>query len=901
MPVMHPNFWIACLQLIYWVFLKPITLRRYTAYLVPGLVEDFTIWEAWPHILKNRGLRRLLVQSITVMYVFPPIISIIILLVATIFGWQVNWIAAGVGLIACLGYGLIGETAGVIGVGVGSSIAHSIGTNLFGGILIPIALGLGNIGLTNDVLAVIEMGVLFGISAAAGMIVTFILLRDKVRESIIIVSFSIIGGTAAGIGSYLSSNTSLTIAIVISIVVGLTAIFIIERNVGAKVFISMALGLAVGVLVGAGAGELLSFEKSQFNTLIAVLGGGLIGTGFAMLLRIPKRAEKDMLAGLVAYATAGIGAIIAILQVAGISGALAAGVGYTIMFILFYFHLLYYPFEFLWHILMLYRASQNESQAIKYCQLSPIHWDDHIWLPLPLLDSLLLLTTRDNQEGGLAEITFVAQSFRQQWAAGNALRAFTAEKLSGYKTVTQILKMENEISWLPDDLSVLGKDIAEAMPRFLSISRDVEIATHSDSLYNRRLGLREALERLENLEKSLNLQGGQTYQRWHPAVESWQKILLAELDSSEISQNNEEIVIVNPYVVGNPIRLNRKGLFKGRYDLRDAVAKALLERGRQTLVLHGPRRMGKTSFLLQLPALLSGKTIPTFMDLQRPAYLTDDASFLLSVARSISRDARPYRLIIPAPSQLDFQAAPFFAFDEWLEEKALPALGDFNLLLTLDEFEKLGEAVSDGQISHKLLDEIRHTIQHQEKISLLFAGVQTLEQLGPGWASYFINVQPLAISYLNPSEAEDLIRNPDSEIPFNLNYTDNAIAQILYETHCHPYLLQLVCFSIVELANARHITKVDGDLVEAAVVTALKQGRPYFQNVWDEAVGLSGQKLLSDIAQSVEEVCLTPTNKEDQDIITKLVQCSILTETNGRYAIEVPLIRRWIAEHAPTL
>lgn len=901
MPVMHPNFWVACLQLVYWVFLKPFTLRRYTAYLAPDFVEDFTFWDAGPQVFTNAKLRRLLLQSLTIMYVFPPIISIVILLIANILGLQVNWIAAGVGLIACLAYGLFGAISGVIGVGVGSGIAHSIGTNLFGGVLIATGLGLGNIGLTDDVLAVLKMGVLFGVSSAAGLIVTFVLLRDKVRESIIIVSGSIIGGTAAGIGSYLSNNTNLAIAVTISIGLGLIAIFIVERNVGSRVFISIALGLGVGVLAGAAAGDLLSFGEGQFNTLVAFLGGGIIGTGFAMFLRIPRRAEKDTLAGLVVYATAGIGAIIAILQVAGISGALAAGAGYTVMFILFYFHLAYYPFEFLWHLLMFYRASQNESQAIKYCQLSPVHWDDHIWLPLPLLDSLLLLATRDNQEDGLAEITFVAQSFRQQWAAGNALRAFTAEKLANYETVIQILKMENEISWLPDDLTILGKDIAEVMPRFLSISRDVEIAIHSDSLYNRRLGLREALERLENLEKSLNLQGSQIYQRWHPALESWQKILLAELDASESSRNNVEVVIVNPYVVGNPIRLNRKGLFKGRRNLRDAVARALLERGRQTLVLHGPRRMGKTSFLLQLPALLSGKTIPTFMDLQRPAYLTDDASFLLSVARSISRDARPYRLIIPAPSQLDFQAAPFFAFDEWLEEKALPALGDFNLLLTLDEFEKLGEAVSDGQISHKLLDEIRHTIQHQEKISLLFAGVQTLEQLGPGWASYFINVQPLAISYLNRSEAEDLIRNPDSEIPFDLNYTDNAIAQILHETHCHPYLLQLVGFSIVELANTRHIAKVDSDVVEAAIATALKQGRPYFQNVWDEATGPIGQKLLNDIAQSAEGVCLTLTNKEDQDVITKLVQYSVLTEMNGGYAIEVPLIRRWILEHAPII
>lgn len=910
MPNMSSNFWIGCLQLLHWVFLQPFTLRRYTAYLVPGLSEDFTLWEARNHILTANKLRRFLLQSLALMVIFSSVIVLIFLFIAVFLGWPVNWTAAMGGLIACILVGLSLGTGVSVAAGIGTGIGAGIGNSFFGGILLALVLGLGNI-VQEDVIAGLQMGVLLGISGGTGLVIAFILLGKKAGESTIIVAGSVIGGSVAGMGFGLSGRVGLIFAVVIGIGLGIFVISIAERNLSLKVTIPVTIGIAAGIYAGVASGIYLGLNNVIEGGVIIsphvlIPAGIFIGVATTMALGVPKRAEKDAAASFIIAFTLTIGTCIALALVGGIHSleigiisALEGGVPYISAFILFTFHLTYYPFELVWQILMIYQANRNPKEALRYLRLSPVYWDDHIWLPLPFLDNLLLLATRSNQDEALSEIAFVAQSFRQQWAASNALAAFTAEKLASYKMVDQIIKIEDEVFWLPDDLTTLGKDIAEVMPRFLSISRDVDVAVKSDSIYNRRLGLREALERLENLEKSLNFQGSHVHERWYPVIESWQKILLAKLDASNTLSQDETINIVNPYVVGNPLRLNRKGLFKGRLELRDNVAKALLERGRQTLVLHGPRRMGKTSFLLQLPALLSGKSIPVFLDLQRPAYLMDDASFLFSVARSITRDARPYRLIIPSPNREDFQAAPFFAFDDWLDEQALPAMADFHLLIMFDEFEKLGEAVTNEQISRKLLDEMRHTIQHREEISLLFAGVQTLEQLGPDWSSYFINVQPLRISYLNPIEAKDLICNPDPDISFNLSYTDDAVSKILEETRCHPYLLQLVCFAIVELSNKHKILEINSDDVEKAITTALKQGRPYFQNIWDEATGGSmGQKWLKQAAQVGEVIPSDVESQEDQRAITKLVQNSILTQVDEKYMVEVPLIKRWVLEDA---
>ncbi len=60
-------------------------------------------------------------------------------------------------------------------------------------------------------------------------------------------------------------------------------------------------------------------------------------------------------------------------------------------------------------------------------------------------------------------------------------------------------------------------------------------------------------------------------------------------------------VVLNPYVAGPPIKPGTENPFFGRKDIFDWVAENLQGAHQQNiLVLHGERRMGKTSILLQL-------------------------------------------------------------------------------------------------------------------------------------------------------------------------------------------------------------------------------------------------------------------------------------------------------------
>ncbi len=58
----------------------------------------------------------------------------------------------------------------------------------------------------------------------------------------------------------------------------------------------------------------------------------------------------------------------------------------------------------------------------------------------------------------------------------------------------------------------------------------------------------------------------------------------------------------NPYIAGMPIRAERD--FFGRQEIIDWVGNELRVPGSNMLILHGQRRIGKTSVLLQLDRLL---------------------------------------------------------------------------------------------------------------------------------------------------------------------------------------------------------------------------------------------------------------------------------------------------------
>ena len=346
----------------------------------------------------------------------------------------------------------------------------------------------------------------------------------------------------------------------------------------------------------------------------------------------------------------------------------------------------------------------------------------------------------------------------------------------------------------------------------------------------------------------------------------------------------------------------------GRTDIGGRIEQLVLDRRRPPLLLYGQRRTGKTSLLNNLGRLLPSSIVPLFVDLQGPAaQASDHAGFLYNLARGMVDSAQRQRgLALPPLDRESLIADPFTRFDEWLDQVEA-ALGRNTALLSLDEFEALDRALTQGRFNDAdVLGMLRNLIQHRPRFKVLLAGSHTLEEL-ERWASYLINVQVVHISYLKEDEARKLVEQPVKD--FALRYEPDASQRVLDLTHCHPFLVQLLCGEIVALKNeqevaVRRLARLAD--VEAAATEALSHGSFFFADIERNQVDADSLVILRALALQGEGATM---NREQlaaqladpgrlERNLTSLIQRELIEPADGGYRFQVELIRRWFANRS---
>jgi len=681
--------------------------------------------------------------------------------------------------------------------------------------------------------------------------------------------------------------------------------FIVAVGVAVGVAFGVAYGVAVGVAFGITGGVAFGVVvvvapsvavSVAVGVAPGVAGGVAVGVAVGVAYVITVGVAFGVAVGVVGVVVLGVVVGVVVGVVAGVAYGGAFGVGGGVALVVGYLRLYLYPLELLWLWGVWGVARLQPQWAPALLRSAPHQWDEVIWFPLWGVNEIARQVARADLPLGLAEIQKLFDTIGQKPLARRALADVTSDVLCGYTRLEQVAGAAAQVTWLPQDLRALRPDVAEVVPGLLSLAADLAQNWPAANPLGRKALLREGVERLGVSRQRLLSLGREGNERWRPVIDQWHTLLLNELESlATVSATAGGVE--NPYEVGNPVPLTRKNLFKGRGALRDAVSEAMRQRGRVTLVLSGPRRMGKTTFLQQLPALLPGRAVPVYLDLQDPAVTANDGAFLYRLARALVLDAQTMRLTFPMPQREHFStaASPFEAFDHFLTTSVYPRLQDFTLLLMFDEFELFGRALTEGRLSRAMLDQLRHLIQHHAQLAFLFAGLQTLDEIGPEWSSYFINVRALTLGPLAPAEAEELIRRPDPSVEFPVEYMPEAVARILAQTVCHPYLVQLVCSCIVEEVNRLKTLVVDEALVQSAETLALERGAPYFRNVWDEMAGPAAQPLLRRIAAAPAPL----TFDDDPATLTalqRLTRYRVCAKTPAGYVVEVPLVKRWVLE-----
>ncbi|HSH81227.1 MAG TPA: AAA family ATPase [Herpetosiphonaceae bacterium] len=291
--------------------------------------------------------------------------------------------------------------------------------------------------------------------------------------------------------------------------------------------------------------------------------------------------------------------------------------------------------------------------------------------------------------------------------------------------------------------------------------------------------------------------------------------------------------IPNPYVVGTPLHTGSP-LFFGREDLVAFIQENLQAAHRNSLVLVGQQRTGKTSLLKQLRARLGEAYLPVYLDGQAFGLDPGLPNFCLTLATEIAFALEDSGFSIELPELQQFADSPAATFERRFLPRVRDMLGERHLLLLLDEFEELEAAVRRGTLPPSIFGFLRHLLQHAENLSMIFCGTHRLEELDVNHWSMLFNISLYRqVGLLERSEATRLIVEPVA--PFGMRYDDLALEKIWGITAGHPYFLQILCHSLVQRHNATRRSYVGVDDVNAALEEMLAWGQAHFTYLWLES------------------------------------------------------------------
>jgi photosystem II stability/assembly factor-like uncharacterized protein/tetratricopeptide (TPR) repeat protein len=359
--------------------------------------------------------------------------------------------------------------------------------------------------------------------------------------------------------------------------------------------------------------------------------------------------------------------------------------------------------------------------------------------------------------------------------------------------------------------------------------------------------------------------------------------------------------IPNPYIAGPPIGGDEG--FYGRQDVFDFVRETFSSTHQKVIVLFGQRRIGKTSILYQLqkPSNLPEGFHPVYFNLEGRASQNLN-EVLYALAERIAES-----LNLPPVAQSEFQSDGDY-FSERFLPQAYKALQGQRLLLLFDEFDVLGEELSDETMAlNTFFPYLQNRLFDEEKLAYIFVIGRRLEELTPEFLDTFKQARDRPISFLSKEDARRLIREPMLGI---LGYDDDAIEQILSVTACHPYLTQLVCFELVDYLDSSGKTKVTIDDVNTVIDDAIESGGSGLAWLWD-GLPIAERFILSAVTSVTDENGIATKESINEALrrhrvrllgieLTRapdmLVDWGWLekTEEQGGYKFVVELLRRWI-------
>ncbi|MTJ17436.1 MULTISPECIES: ABC transporter substrate-binding protein [unclassified Dolichospermum] len=280
----------------------------------------------------------------------------------------------------------------------------------------------------------------------------------------------------------------------------------------------------------------------------------------------------------------------------------------------------------------------------------------------------------------------------------------------------------------------------------------------------------------------------------------------------------------NPYIIGG--RITDTNRFFGRENFFNDINYYLKTDNVKLILLHGQRRIGKSSVIAQIPGKLgTDEFVFISFDFQGTVN-SSHQEIIHSIAIGI---IEKLETLETNEEILTHLAENILTNIEIFSREFLPTvyqqLGNKKLVLLWDEFDVLTERDTESDTdSNNFCDYILQLQKRDQKLFIIPVVGRHISKL-PKLVSSLREALNIEIGLLKKEDTQKLIIQPDKNV---LNYEEEAIEAIFQLSAGHPYVTQCICSAIYNLARDRYNQtnvlpqSINGHHVESIVDKAIE-------------------------------------------------------------------------------
>ncbi len=641
------------------------------------------------------------------------------------------------------------------------------------------------------------------------------------------------------------------------------------------VAVSVAVGVAVGIVAGIAFGV-------AYGVASSVLGGVAVGVAGSAAVGVVGSVAEGAIRSVAFRVAVGVVGGVALGIGGGVAGGVTAGVAHGVAFGISFVRLPFWIVESILVFGLSVCAKFIPRHIPLFLRALPFRHHDVIFFPLPGLQSFFLTAAEQHPTLVRDLLTEAAVLPSQRSIVARTSAELQARDLNRAARDRTFVRAANlDCPFLPE-LDSLKPD--SPLTHFQSAARDLD-AGIEDQL-QRTLALQRARKTMQTFIDQTVARAKPTRleQALIPTARVWLDVIRDE-DLRHDAERAKTPQIPRAFIAGPPLspdRIENATLFKGRNDLAKLLAHDLDPNRSGVIIVFGQRRMGKSSLSHWLPQLLGTGTFVIRLDFQQ-------------LSGEVHRE-HPHRCIVdtigkhfpdvPAPPTTN----PWRESLDWLRAlDASPALDSRNVLIVIDEVERVEDGIRAGWCSTDFLDFLRAAGDSLRHIRILLLTGHPLHRLGSHWVDRLISSTTRSLEYLDPASAEELVRTPIPDFPDI--YPDGGVERILEQTHRHPFLVQKTCDELVKYLNAQHQMKATSDDIDRTL--AIVSEEKLFQQLWNQC-SVDEQRALQTLASASSAL------RADGAMRT-LAREGIVDMNGDSATIAVLLFRDWIRQTQGTI